>query len=176
MWFSSWGDVGRVVSFTVLAYVAVLSLVRIAGKRAIGKRNASDFIITVAIGSAVASMILTKQVTLADGAACLAALVGLQFAAVTLSTRWSWARNLIEGTPKLLVYEGRLLADRLTHEHVNASEIYQAVRGNGIARLEDVLAVVLEIDGSLSVIPQGREPATTLDDVAGMPERAKAAS
>jgi uncharacterized membrane protein YcaP (DUF421 family) len=171
MWFSSWTEVARVAAFTVIGYASVLTLVRLAGKRTIAKKNTSDFIITVAIGSSVATMILSETTSLAEGVAALATLVLLQFVVVLLSTRWDTPRRAIEGKATLLVYDGRLLADRMRHEEVNASEVYQSIRNAGIGRLEDVLAVVLEVDGTFSVIAHGQEPATALDDVEGTPVR-----
>ena len=173
MWFSSWGEVGRVAAFTVAGYAAVLLAVRLAGKRTIAKKNASDLIITVAIGSTVAAMILTETVALVEGIAALAALVGLQFFVVILTTRWDTPRRAIEGKPNLMLYDGKLLPERMRHEEVNASEVYQAIRNQGIGRVEDVLAVVLEVDGTFSVIRQGQEPATALDDVDGTPVRSE---
>jgi uncharacterized membrane protein YcaP (DUF421 family) len=91
----------------------------------------------------------------------------------TLSTRWDTPRRAIEGKPHLLLYDGKLLPERMRHEEVNASEVYQALRNQGIGRIEDVLAVVLEVDGTFSVIRKGQEPVTALDDVDGTPVRSE---
>lgn len=58
MWFDAWGDVGRVVAVGTAAYVTLVVLLRVAGKRTLAQLNAYDFVVTVAFGSTLASILL----------------------------------------------------------------------------------------------------------------------
>jgi uncharacterized membrane protein YcaP (DUF421 family) len=72
-----------------------------------------------------------------------------------LRMRWPRLRRLVEGTPTLLVLHGEVMRDHLRHEGVDQETLEAALREHGIAGLEDVEMAVLEIDGSISVVPVG---------------------
>ncbi|HSN71432.1 MAG TPA: hypothetical protein VLT59_07975, partial [Steroidobacteraceae bacterium] len=69
----------RTLTVGVLAYVALLFFLRATGKRTLSKLNALDLVVTVALGSTLATLLLSQSVTLAQGELALALLVGLQF-------------------------------------------------------------------------------------------------
>ncbi len=84
-------------------------------------------------------------------------MIGLQFAITWSSIRVSWLRRFVTGESALLLYRGEFLSDALLQERVTEAESYAAVRSAGIHALEIVEAVVLETDGSFSVVPRGEE-------------------
>lgn len=130
MFFSSWQSLERVLVVGVLAYVSLVLLLRVFGKRTLSKMNAFDLIVTVALGSILATALLSKSVGLAEGLLAFGTLIGLQFVITRLS-----------------------------------------VRAQGIAEMSQVGAVVLETDGSFTVLSRsdtGRLNA--LDGVAGAAE------
>jgi uncharacterized membrane protein YcaP (DUF421 family) len=142
----------RTLTLGVLAYAALLVFLRTTGKRTLSKLNAFDLVVTVALGSTLATILLSRNVSLAQGALALALLVGLQFAITWTSVRLRWVRAIVTGEPSLLVHHGEFLEDLMRRERVTPEEILAAVRSAGHANLECVEAVVLETDGSFSVI------------------------
>lgn len=62
----------------VLAYVALVVLLRVSGKRTLSKMNAFDLVVTVALGSTLATVLMAKDVALAEGVFAFALLIGLQ--------------------------------------------------------------------------------------------------
>ena len=79
VFFDSWGGLVRVALVGVLAYSALVLLLRVSGKRTLSKMNAFDLIVTVALGSTLASIITSKDVALAEGMVAFVVLIGLQF-------------------------------------------------------------------------------------------------
>jgi uncharacterized membrane protein YcaP (DUF421 family) len=57
------------------------------------------------------------------------------------------------GTPTVLVQNGTLLPDHLRREGVPEEEVLQALREHGVDDLSEVKLAVLEVDGTISVIP-----------------------
>ncbi len=173
VFFGGWDSLGRVLLVGVLAYAGLLLLLRVTGKRTLSKMNAFDFVVTVALGSTLATTLLSKQVALAEGLLAFAVLVLLQLAVTWTSVRWPAFQSLIKAQPTLLVHDGRLLRDRLRGQRVSEEEVLAAVREHGLSRIEDVAAAVLETDGSVSVIGRevGLERASALRYVAGLPSR-----
>ena len=167
MFFDSWFGLGRVLIVGVLGYVALLALLRTSGKRTLSKMNAFDFVVTIALGSTLASMLLSKDVPLAEGVLALALLVLLQFVITWSSVRWRSVGRLVKSEPTLLFYEGHFLPDAMRNERVARVEIDAAVRQNGYGGVDEVRAVVLETDGSMSVVTKGDvSAAPSLDPLA----------
>jgi uncharacterized membrane protein YcaP (DUF421 family) len=152
MLFDSWTGLGRVVLVGALAYVALVLLLRISGKRTLTKLNAFDLVVTVALGSTLATVLLSKTVALAEGALALGLLILLQYAIAWLSVRSPGFQAMIKAEPTLLLCRGRFLAAAMRAERITRDEILAAVRASGAADVGKVAAVVLETDGSLSVI------------------------
>ncbi|MFC0676416.1 DUF421 domain-containing protein [Lysobacter korlensis] len=177
MFFENWSALGRTLIIGVLAYSIVVVFLRISGKRTLSKWNAFDFIVTIALGSTLASIIISKDVALAQGALALGVLIALQFVITWLAVRVPWLRRLIKSEPALLLDRGRILHDALKRERVSESELRAAVRANGNVSMEDVEAVVLETDGTFSVIKSGGDGSrSALEGVAGAgPARAEQA-
>jgi len=165
--FDSWASLGWTALSGVVAYVALIAFLRISGKRTLAKLNAFDLVVTVALGSTLASVLTSERLPLANGVLALGLLILLQYGVAWTTMRASWARRLIKSEPALLLYRGDLIPDALIRARIARDEVLAAVRGAGKLRLGEVGAVVLEADGSLSVLPEAPAPSetTTLDDV-----------
>ena len=166
MFLDSWQDLFRVTVLGALAYVALVLLLRISGKRTLSKWNAFDLIVTIALGSTLATILLSSEVSYLEGVLALGLLILLQFLITWLSLRWSWIRRLVKAEPQYLYRDGRVLTKTLTTERVTEAEVRAAVRGAGFVAMEDIAAVVLETDGSVSVLRRSSSGATSaLTDV-----------
>lgn len=168
MFFDSWFGLGRVVAVGILAYAAVILILRISGNRTLSKLNAFDLVVTVALGSSLATILLNKSVALVEGVLAIALLVALQFAVTWWSVRWPFFSKLVKSEPVLLVHRGKLVSAALRRTRVVENEILAVLRREGFRGIEDVHAVVLESDGSLSVLGANKVPsheANTLRNV-----------
>lgn len=157
MFFDSWMAIGRVLLIGLLAYAAIVLLLRVSGKRTLSKMNAFDFVVTVALGSTLATVLLSKDVALADGIAAFAVLVVLQLAVTWSSVRSEALRRAVKSEPALLFFDGRFLPDALRRERITQDEAEAAVRQNGHVSTGEVAAIVLETDGTLSVMSKPRD-------------------
>lgn len=166
MLFDSWDALIHVFFKAIFIYLAVIISLQISGKRTLSKWNAFDFIVTVALGSILATVILSKQVALAEGILSLMMLILLQYLITKLSVRSPGFRDLVKSDPTLLFDRGEFLDDALKSQRVTKSEVRAAIREAGILSMEDVGAVVLETDGSFSVMSKSNSSSrTVLEDV-----------
>jgi uncharacterized membrane protein YcaP (DUF421 family) len=152
MFFSSWSSLLRIVVVGVPAYCALILLLRISGKRTLSKFNAFDLIVTVAFGSTLSAGIISSDIALADVVAAFALLVLLQFAITWSAVRWSPVDRILKAEPRLLYYRGEFLRAAMKAERVTEGELLAGVRSNGRAGIEATHAIVLETDGTLSVV------------------------
>lgn len=165
IFFNSWFALMRTVLVGSLAYIGLIILLRASGKRTLSKMNAFDLVITVALGSTLATIALSADVALAQGLVALGLLIVLQFAITWSSVRWRWVRRAVTGEPSLLFYRNQYLPAALRRTRVTEEEVRAAIRGGGHAALEDVQAVVLETDGSFSIVGKTHQESSTLADV-----------
>lgn len=154
MLFGSGFDLLRVLIVGSCAYIGLIVLLRLTGKRTLSKMNAFDLVVTVALGSTLATVLLSKDVALAEGLLAFALLCLLQLAVTFLSVRWPAFQRLVKAEPALLLLRGRFLRDVMRRERVTEEEVLAALRGVGLASPDSATAVVLETDGSLSVIAE----------------------
>ncbi|GEM_PF-48403 len=155
MFFSGWSTLVRTLVIGVLAYINLIVLLRISGRRTLSKMNAFDLIVTVALGSTFATILMNRNVSLAQGTLALALLIALQYLVTWSSVRAGWVRKAVTGEPALLFYQGVSLSGAMRAARVTEDEIRSAVRSSGFATMNEVEAVVLETDGSFSVVKTG---------------------
>lgn len=152
MFFQGWEGIVRTLVVGFLAYASLVCFLRISGKRTLAKLNAFDLVVTVALGSILSSILLQQSVPLADGIAALALLIGLQYLVTASSVRWDALARGVRSSPSLLVRKGEFCKDTMRRERVTEREVLSAVRASGVSGVEAAAAVVLESDGTLSVI------------------------
>ncbi|MFC5381622.1 DUF421 domain-containing protein [Aquipuribacter nitratireducens] len=152
MWFDSWSTIGRTVLVGAAAYVSLVVILRLAGKRTLSKLNAFDLVVTVAFGSTLASILLSTEIALAEGVTALALLALLQVVVAWSSRLLPKGRWVVTASPTLLVDDGEVLEDALREQRVTRQDVLQAARSSGVGGLDEVAAVVLESDGSMSVV------------------------
>jgi uncharacterized membrane protein YcaP (DUF421 family) len=155
VFFDSLDDLARVLIVGSLAYMALLLSLRISGKRTLARMNAFDLVVTVALGSTLATVLLSSEVSLAEGLLALVLLISLQFSIAWLSVRSNAVAEFVKAEPTLLLHNGEVIKTALRRERVTVSEVQAAVRAQGLASPEEAFAVVLETNGNFSVIGRG---------------------
>lgn len=153
MVFDGWEGLVRILIVGSAAYGGLVFMLRVSGKRTLSKMNAFDLVVTVALGSTLATVLLDRNVPLLEGLFALALLVFLQYSITWLSVRSKTIQNVVKSEPTLLVSDGRYLDAALRAQRVTREEVEAALRQQGISGLNAVVCVVLETDGSLSVVP-----------------------
>jgi uncharacterized membrane protein YcaP (DUF421 family) len=168
LWFfQDWSSIVRTVVVGVCGYVALVIALRVAGKRTLAKLNAFDLVVTVAIGSTFASILVSPDTNLAQGIVAFAVLVALQTGIAWASSRFPAVDGWVKSEPRMLLYEGKLIERAMRRERITTQELEVAVRQSGLGRMEDAHAVVLESSGNLTCISAvGGPQATALASVA----------
>lgn len=136
----------------LLIYFALIVMLRIAGKRSLSKFNIFDFVITIALGSVFASTLTSKDDKLAQSVTAIVVLLGGQYLISKLAWNSDTFERLIKSEPALLYSGDNFNTAAMRRERVTEREVLQAVRKSGSAGLSEVEAVILETDGTMSVI------------------------
>ena len=140
---------------TATVYAVVLLGLRLAGKREVGQMTMFDLVVLLLLANAVQNAMVGPDTSLAGGLLAAAVLLIVNAVVARLRMRWPRLRRLVEGSPTLLVLRGQVLADHLQREGLDQETLEAALREHGVADLGEVEMAVLEIDGSISVVPSG---------------------
>jgi uncharacterized membrane protein YcaP (DUF421 family) len=154
MWalaFPAWDIVLR----TIVIYLVILVGLRLAGKREIGQMTVFDLVVLLLIANAVQNAMVGPDTSLSGGVLAAVVLLVLNTMVARLRLRWPRLRRVVEGSPTVLVLRGEVIADHLRREGLDQDTLEAALREHGVAELSDVEIAVLEIDGSISVVPVG---------------------
>lgn len=133
-------------------YALLLLLTRLAGLRSFSKMSGFDFAVTVATGSLVASTLLAKEPPLLRGAFALVVLFGIQYSVSKARRLTSLAERLVDNEPLLLMAGEKVLSDHLEAARITEEDLKSKLRMAGVTHPRQLLAVVLETTGDVSVL------------------------
>jgi uncharacterized membrane protein YcaP (DUF421 family) len=151
-WFwTSWSDVGIAVARATLAFITVVAFTRITGLRSYAKMSSTDFITTLAIGSVTAATIMSLETSLVASLCALGALFAFQFLSAW-SERYDTMERALNNQPVLLMAGRQMLHENMRRVNCTPGDVYGKLREANVAHADQILAVVFETTGEISVI------------------------
>jgi len=142
-----------IVARTLIVYLALLAGLRLAGKRELGQMTPFDLVVILLIANAVQNAMVGPDTSVTGGLIAAGVLVTVNYGVAAARERLPWLRRAVEGTPTLLINDGRFVPEHLTREGLSEDDVLMAIREHGVADLKDVRIAVLETDGSISIVP-----------------------
>jgi uncharacterized membrane protein YcaP (DUF421 family) len=142
---------------TAIVLLALILGVRLFGKREMAGMSAFDLVVVLALANAVQNAMTLGSGFLLVGLVSGGALVVVNRLLGSIFVRLPSFEEKVTGGPVVIVRNGQLERDRLQREGITPEEVMGAIRGFGLTTLAEVKLVVLENDGSLSVIPAERK-------------------
>lgn len=152
MFFNNFESIKTILITAFLVYFSIIIILRTSGKRTLSSLNAFDFVVTVTIGSIAATTILSVDTSFADGLVGIASLVILQYIMAKLDANFKFVSKVLKSDPTLLFYNGKYLEKNMKKMRITQEDIIQQVRLQSGTVIEGIQAVILESNGSLSVI------------------------
>jgi uncharacterized membrane protein YcaP (DUF421 family) len=138
---------------TFAIYLFLVVALRLAGRRPVTQITFVELVVITILGSSVETAMVAANTSLPAGiVAATVLLLANRLLAVALG-RWRWLRRVILGGPVILVHDGALHISNLRHVGLTPADVESAIRERGYPGLEAVRYAILEIDGSVGVIP-----------------------
>jgi uncharacterized membrane protein YcaP (DUF421 family) len=150
----------EIVARTLIIYACLLLALRVAGKREIGQMATFDLVVILLISNAVQNAMVGSDVSVTGGLIAAGALIGANYGVATARERMPLLRTAVEGSPTVVVSEGKLLKQNLRREGLEEEEVLMAIREHGLDSISEVRLAVLETDGSISVVQAGNGSTT----------------
>lgn len=139
----------------VIAYLFLMVVLRIAGKRTLGEVTTFDFVLMLAIGEATQSMLLGQDPSVTNSVIVIVTLVMIDHAFASLKRKWPRVDRALESLPVVLVVDGVPLLDRMKHEQVDLQDLLAIARSkHGIISIKQIRYAVLECGGDISIVPR----------------------
>jgi uncharacterized membrane protein YcaP (DUF421 family) len=142
-----------IVLRTLIVYAALLAGLRLAGKREIGQITPFDLVVILLVANAVQNAMVGPDTSVTGGLIAAGVLIVANYGVAQARERLPWLQRAVEGTPTLLINDGRFVSEHLRQEGLEEDEVLMAIREHGVADVKDVRMAVLEVDGSISIVP-----------------------
>lgn len=136
----------------IMVYLALMVIFRVASKRELAQATLFDFLIILLISNVVQNAIIGNDNSVLGALAGAVTLVVLAGSLNRITSRSKEARKALEGSPVLLVREGKINDEVMQSQSVSRNDLLSAIRKQGIIHLCDVGYAILELDGEISVI------------------------
>ena len=143
----------EIILRSVVVYLTIIIAFRAVGKRHISQLSLVDFALVLLVSNAVQNAMVGNDSSLTGGIVAALTLILINVLLTKLVLKNEQISEVIQGEPALLVRNGRPSLPILMHENIRIEELEEAIREHGIASIEEVKAAILELDGSISVIP-----------------------
>jgi uncharacterized membrane protein YcaP (DUF421 family) len=144
----------EIAARTLVIYLALLAALRLAGKREIGQITTFDLVVILLVANAVQNAMVGPDTSLTGGLISAGVLIAANHIVALVRERIPWLRRAVEGTPAVLINNGEFVMANLRRESLDPDEVMMAIREHGVDKLEDVKMAILEVDGSISIVPK----------------------
>lgn len=141
----------------IAMYVVALIVIRMMGKRALGELGLFDFVVMTGVGHILTSVALDQSLPFYEGVGVLITLAAMEYGVSYLSIKNQRLSRLIQGSPVVMIKDGRIIRENLGKEKFNVDDLMQELRKQGIRDVNEVETGILEPSGGFSVILKGAE-------------------
>jgi uncharacterized membrane protein YcaP (DUF421 family) len=143
----------EIILRSVVVYLIILGAFRLAGKRHISQLSLLDFALILLISNSVQNAMVGNDSSLLGGIVAALSLLGTNLILTRFIFRSKFSREFFVGEPKLLVRNGQFIKSTMDHEDLSEEDLLEAIREHGFESLKEVRTAILELDGSISIIP-----------------------
>ncbi|PYI53316.1 DUF421 domain-containing protein [Paenibacillus flagellatus] len=142
---------------TVLIYFVIFIVIRMMGKREIGKLSVFDLVISIMIAEIAVFIIDDPEMPIVHGILPMITLVFIQIAIALITLKNRTIRLWFDGKPSYLIENGKLNQDEMRKQRYTLDDLIMQLREREVPNLADVEFAVLETSGKLSVIEKEKE-------------------
>jgi len=146
-----------IVAKTVVVYLFLIAGLRLLGKRELGQMTIYDLVMIVVLGNAVQNAMINNDNSLCGGLISATTLLIINRMFNLVIVHWKPAEKLMVGEPVLILKDGKLIDQAMRREGVTRDQVMAALREHGFDKPDQAAMAVLEVDGSISVMPLGTQ-------------------
>jgi uncharacterized membrane protein YcaP (DUF421 family) len=137
---------------SLAVYVFMVVAIRLTGKKELSQLNTIDVVLILLISNSVQNAMVGSNTSLLGGLAAAAVLFVLNYILKKVAFKNKKIRELIFEHPEILIRNGKLNFDKLSHLGISDEELKEAMREHGVEYYKDVKLAIFEVDGNISII------------------------
>jgi len=146
-------DLPGVAIRSAIIYLFLVLALRIGGKREVGQLSTPDLVVLLIVANGAQNAMVGSNTTLLGGVVAVAIVLVLARVVQILTARSTGFAKALIGEPRILIRDGKTIVSAMREEEISEDEILAAIREHGVEGIEEVRLAVLEVDGSISVLP-----------------------
>ena len=149
----SFDGLPEIIIRSSVVYLVIIIGFRLAGKRHISQLSLIDFALVLLVSNAVQNAMVGNDSSLLGGIVAATTLIVINVVLTKVIFKNEGFARFFEGEPRLLVRNGKYVTSNLLKEDIRIEELEEQIREHGVNDVSQVKTAILEIDGSISVIP-----------------------
>ena len=143
----------EIVYRSAIVYAAIVVGMRLTGARQLGQMTPFDLVLILLIANAVQNAMVGSDVTVLGGLTAAATLLTLNRGVAFAADRIPLFRKALEGEPVLILSDGKLMERQIIKAGLSNDMVLQAIREHGFESEKAIHLAVLEVDGTISIVP-----------------------
>lgn len=156
LFFNGWSPLIRIIIVGIFSYFSLIVLLRASGKRTLSHLNEYDLVISMALGSIMANVLVEKGISISESIVASAVLIFLQYSLTYVAFKVSFIKDIISAKPIILFHNGHYIEKNLKKERICKTEIKSALNLEGVDSIDDVKTIILESNGEICVIEKNK--------------------
>lgn len=141
-----------IVIRSVVVYIFIIFALRLFGKKELTQLSIIDLVFILLISNSVQSAMVGNDSSLAGGLVAAGSLFAFNWVLKNLIYRSKSLGEFVQGTPLVLIYQGKIIQKHLNQAEIGVRELEAAVREHGVKETSEVDLAILEVDGNISVV------------------------
>jgi len=137
---------------SIVVYLFVILAIRLFGKKELSQLSIVDLVFILLISNSLQAAMIGNDTTLAGGLIAAGSLFIVNWILKNLIYKSKRISETIQGSPILLVYEGKVFHKHLEKAQISQEELEAAIREHGVKDISAVDLAILEVDGNISVL------------------------
>ncbi|WP_218925108.1 DUF421 domain-containing protein [Bacillus sp. AFS017274] len=155
----------EVLSRVVAAFVVLLLMTRIMGKKQVSQLTYFNYITGITIGAVAASITIDTSIDMVDAFVSLIGWSVLTILVSFINLKSPKARIILDGEPTIVIKDGKILEKALKGERLNMDDLSMLLREQSIFSMQEVNYAVLEPNGQLSVLKKVDSQSVSKKDI-----------
>ncbi|XZF76532.1 DUF421 domain-containing protein [Bacillus sp. AL-1R] len=155
----------EIIMRTMLAFLILFIGAKLLGKQIIAEMNTFDFIGAISIGGIIANLAFNLNIKIHHSVIAFVILVSIIIIVSYISMKSRIGRNLFAGNPTVIVENGKILEANMRKMRYSLDYLNQQLREKNIFNIEEVLYVVVETNGKVSVLQKPQYRSVTKQDL-----------
>jgi len=141
-----------IVGRSVAVYIFIIIGIKVFGKKELSQLSIVDLVFILLISNAVQNAMVGPSTSLGGGIVAAASLFAVNYILKQFLFREKKINEWLQGSPVMLIHDGKIIQQHLKDEKITAEELEEAVREHGVASIAEVNLAVLEVDGNISIL------------------------